>query len=184
MLFLDTGLRLAELTGLRRTDLHLDDGRLKVFGEGQKERIVPIGFRATGSLREYLANAGERRDSVFLNNDGSRLTPNTVKMLFGRLRARTGLPKLHPHLLRHTFATRFLMAGGDVFSLQEIVGHTTLEMTRRYVTLANSYVAIQHRRISPMDRWVADHGLAERADDTADAPDAVHEGRGMDVRAA
>ena len=162
----------------------LDEGWLKVFGKGQKERIVPFGLRATGSLREYLTGVGEHRDYVFLNADGSPLTQNAVKMLFGRLRARTGLPKLHPHLLRHTFATRFLMAGGDVFSLQAMLGHTTLEMTRRYVTLANSYVAIQHRRFSPMDRWVADYGLAERAGDTPDAPDAVHEGRGMDVRAA
>jgi integrase len=73
-------------------------------------------------------------------------------MLFTRLRRRTGIARLHPHLLRSTFATSYLVAGGDVFTLQNILGHTTLEMTRRYVALASSQVSIQHHRFSPMDR--------------------------------
>jgi len=69
-----------------------------------------------------------------------------------RLGEVSGVLKIHAHLCRHTFATRYLINGGDIFSLQQILGHATLEMVRRYVSLASSQVAIQHRRFSPMDR--------------------------------
>lgn len=153
-LFLDTGLRLSELVGLAIEGVHMKDGWLKVFGKGEKERIVPFGSRATKSLGHYLSFRPEEAETTafFVNRDGSAMTGNTVKMMFTRLRVRANLPRLHPHLLRHTFATSYLMAGGDVFSLQAILGHTTLEMTRRYVNLASSHVAVQHRRFSPMDR--------------------------------
>lgn len=154
-LFLDTGLRLSELVGLTIEDVHLQDGWQKVFGKGEKERIVPFGTRATKALGRCLSFYRPEEadtDSFFVNRDGSPITGNTVKMLFTRFRAKANVPRLHPHLLRHTFATSYLMAGGDVFSLQAILGHTTLEMTRRYVNLASSHVAIQHRRFSPMDR--------------------------------
>lgn len=62
------------------------------------------------------------------------------------------MTRLHPHLCRHTLATRYLINGGDVFSLQQILGHTTLEMVRRYVNLASAHVAVQHRKFSPMDQ--------------------------------
>lgn len=154
-LFLDTGLRLNELVGISLDDVHLQDGWLKVFGKGEKERIVPFGTRTTKVLSRYLSfYRPEDSDTVafFVNSDGSAITQNTIKMLFTRLRIRAKVPRVHPHLLRHTFATTYLMAGGDVFSLQAILGHTTLEMTRRYVNLASSHVAIQHKRFSPMDR--------------------------------
>lgn len=155
VLFLDTGLRLSELVDLAVTDLHLEDGWLKVFGKGGKERIVPFGSRATKVLNRYISffrPDDGATEALFVNADGTPITGNTVKMLFSRLRVRADLPRLHPHLLRHTFATSYLMAGGDVFSLQAILGHTTLEMTRRYVNLASTHVAVQHRRFSPMDR--------------------------------
>jgi integrase len=85
-------------------------------------------------------------------------------MLFARLRRRSGIARLHPHLLRHTFATNYLIAGGDVFTLQQILGHTTLEMTRRYVTLASTHVSLQHRKFSPMDRWGLPNANGKRSD--------------------
>jgi site-specific recombinase XerD len=153
-LFLDSGLRLTELVELSASDVHLAEGWLQVFGKGGKERIVPFGTRTTKVLSRYLSfYRPEETDteSFFVNADGSAITGNTIKMLFVRLRGRAKLPRVHPHLLRHTFATSYLMAGGDVFSLQAILGHTTLEMTRRYVSLASAHVAIQHERFSPMD---------------------------------
>jgi len=75
-----------------------------------------------------------------------------VKLIFGRLAEKSGIKRLHPHLCRHTFATNYLINGGDVFSLQQILGHSSLEMVRRYVTLASSQVRVQHRKFSPMDR--------------------------------
>ena len=71
--------------------------------------------------------------------------------MFARLARKSGIKRLHAHLCRHTFATRFLINGGDVFTLQQILGHSTLEMVRHYVNLASSYIAIQHQKFSPLD---------------------------------
>ncbi|MFC1892558.1 tyrosine-type recombinase/integrase [Chloroflexota bacterium] len=65
---------------------------------------------------------------------------------------KSGVTRLHAHLCRHTFATRFLINGGDVFTLQQILGHSTLEMVRHYVNLAANHIAMQHQRFSPLDR--------------------------------
>lgn len=155
VLFLDTGLRLSELVGLQNDDVHIKDSWLKVFGKGGKERIVPFGARTTKVLNRYASfyrPDDSISDTFFVNENGSPFTENALKQVFKRLQVRANLPRLHPHLLRHTFATSYLLAGGDVFSLQAILGHTTLEMTRRYVNLASAHVAIQQKRFSPMDR--------------------------------
>ena len=157
MLLLDTGLRIRELTNLKMEDINMDQGVLKVMGKGQKERIVPIGNSAQRSLQKYLfryrqepAHAGI--DNVFLSTSGTPLTENSVKLMFTRMARRSGVIRLHAHLCRHTFATRFLINGGDVFSLQQILGHSTLEVVRHYVNLASSHITMQHRRFSPLDR--------------------------------
>jgi integrase/recombinase XerD len=75
----------------------------------------------------------------------------TVEKLFQRVKQRAGIAKLHPHACRHTFAVRYLVHGGDAFSLQKILGHTSLEMTRKYVNLASEDVKEEHRCFSPMD---------------------------------
>jgi site-specific recombinase XerD len=155
VLFLDTGLRLSELLSLQLDEIHFEGQWLKVMGKGQKERIIPFGARAAQLLIRYIHQGRFdplKRPELFLGIDGEPISGNTIKMLFTRLRRRSGINRLHPHLLRHTFATSYLVAGGDVFTLQSILGHTTLEMTRRYVALASSQVSIQHHRFSPMDR--------------------------------
>ena len=155
ILFLDTGLRLSELLTLDMKDLHLEEGYAKVMGKGQKERIVPFGSSAQKALMKYIyhfrpeALNGER---VFLNLDGRSMTETGLKLIFRRLAIVSGVTRLHMHLLRHTFAVNYLMNGGDVFTLQQILGHTTLEMVRRYVNLANAHVMIQHKKFSPVDR--------------------------------
>jgi site-specific recombinase XerD len=75
-----------------------------------------------------------------------------LKLMFSRLAKASGIRRLHAHLCRHTFATRFLINGGDIFTLQQILGHSTLEMVRHYVNLASSHIAIQHQKYSPLDR--------------------------------
>jgi len=157
MLLLDTGLRIGELINLRMEDVHMDEGFLKVIGKGKKERIVPIGSNAQRALQRYLFRYRSKPiyqeiDNVFLYAYGKPLTENSIKLIFVRLAKRSGVYRLHAHLCRHTFATRFLINGGDVFILQQILGHSTLEMVRHYVNLASSHVAIQHQRFSPMDR--------------------------------
>jgi site-specific recombinase XerD len=157
MMLLDTGLRIGEIVRLKTDDLHLDEGIIKVLGKGKKERFVPIGTNSQRVLQRYLFRYRPRQndsqnDYVFLSTGGKPLTENSLKLMFARLARRSGVKRLHAHLCRHTFATKFLINGGDVFSLQQILGHSTLEMARHYVNLASNHVALQHRRFSPLDR--------------------------------
>jgi site-specific recombinase XerD len=153
-LMLDSGLRLSEVVGLRLADADIDAGHLKVMGKGSKERIVPFGAAAQKALwryRHHYRPETSSSDRFFLTIDGMAMTTAALVSLIKRVRTASGVSRLHPHLCRHTFATRYLINGGDVFSLQQILGHTTLEMVRKYVQLANAHVAVQHRRFSPMD---------------------------------
>ncbi|HEY87140.1 MAG TPA: tyrosine-type recombinase/integrase [Dehalococcoidia bacterium] len=155
--FLDTGLRLSELIGLKFDDAHIDQGYLKVMGKGAKERVVPIGSVAEKALQRYLFHFRpepffEDQDNFFLTLDGKPMSINSVQTLFCRLAKKSGVKRFHAHLCRHTFATNYLINGGDVFSLQQILGHSSLEMVRRYVTLASAQVRVQHRKFSPMDK--------------------------------
>jgi len=157
MILLDTGLRIGELVNLKVGDVHMDEGYLKVLGKGKKERIVPIGNNAQRALQRYLFRFRPKpnnpvTDNAFLSIGSQPLTENSMKLMFTRLAKRSGVCRLHAHLCRHTFATRFLINGGDVFSLQQILGHSTLEVVRHYVNLASSHIAIQHQKFSPLDR--------------------------------
>lgn len=158
---LDTGLRCSELTGLGFDDAHLEEGYLRVLGKGNKERVVPLGVNGQRILLRYREHFRPQAQSAtinqfFLSLDGRPMTPNSVLQILHRLGKRAGVARLHPHLLRHTFATRFLINGGDVFTLQRILGHTTLSMVNHYVQLASSHVVIQHRKYSPMDALAVD----------------------------
>ncbi len=156
MILIDTGVRIGELVNLKMDDLHLGEGVFKVMGKGQKERIVPIGNSAQRALHKYLllrpkpAHAGI--DNVFLSIHGNALSENSMKLMFARLSRRSKVKRLHAHLCRHTFATRFLMNGGDIFTLQRILGHSSLEMVRHYANLASSDIVMQHQKFSPLDR--------------------------------
>ncbi|MBA3779921.1 MAG: tyrosine-type recombinase/integrase [Chloroflexi bacterium] len=154
LVFLDTGLRLSELASLRVGDVR-PDGTLHVMGKGAKERIVPIGSTARRGLVRYLAT---RRALVptaplFESRQRRGLTPRGVQQAIARLGRRAGVgTRCSPHTFRHTFARGYLVNGGDVFSLQQILGHATLDMVRRYVTLSESDLVARHRAASPADR--------------------------------
>jgi len=157
ILFLDTGLRCSELKNFELDDINIQGGYLKVMGKGSKERVVPFGAATQKALLRYALHFRPEPFNPIINNffltlDGKPITTNCIKMIFQRIGKKSRVNRLHPHLCRHTFATCYLINGGDVFSLQQILGHTTLEMVRRYVTLASAQVTIQHRKFSPMDR--------------------------------
>lgn len=157
LILLDTGLRCSELANLKLDDVNIDDGHLKVMGKGGKERIVPFGVVAQRALLRYLSHFRASplfpgTDSFFLTLEGLPLGRNSVKMMFQRLAMKCRIKRLHPHLCRHTFATNYLINGRDVFTLQQILGHTSLEMVRRYISLASAHVTVQHRKFSPMDK--------------------------------
>ena len=155
---LDTGLRLSELCNLRFDDARIEEGYLKVTGKGNKERVVPIGSTGQRVLWRYVFHfrpepLGESNNYLFLTLDGKGLRPNAVKLLLKRWGRRAGVPRLHAHLCRHTYATNFLdYKCGDVFRLQQILGHSTLEMVRRYVHYASARDMMQGRVSSPLDQ--------------------------------
>jgi site-specific recombinase XerD len=157
IVMLDTGVRLSELCDLSFEDAHIEQGYLKVMGKGRKERMVPIGASAQKMLWRYIIHFRPETmvkddNYLFLTLDGKPLRANAVKLLIKRWGKKAGVPRLHAHLCRHTFATNYLIHNcGDVFRLQQILGHTTLEMVRRYVHYASSQAMINSKSSSPMD---------------------------------
>jgi site-specific recombinase XerD len=154
---LDSGIRLSELCNLDLPDAHLEDGYFKVMGKGAKERLVPIGSGAQKMLWRYVIHFRPQpspgNNRLFLTIDGEPLSANAVKHMLKAWGKAAGVPRLHAHLCRHTFATNFLTSNcGDVFRLQQILGHTTLEMVRRYVHLASAQAMVKGRPASPLDR--------------------------------
>ena len=157
-LFLDAGLRLNELVSIRRSMIHVQERYVIVDGKGNKQRAVPFGNQTKELLLLYLRIAPSspalflsirEEDGVFLP-----ITEATVKMMFRRLKPI--VPRIHPHLLRHTFATRYLENGGNIYSLQMLLGHTSLEMVKRYLHLAQRRVVREFINFSPLDRFTSD----------------------------
>ena len=155
---LDTGIRCSELTNLKLTDVNLESRLLKVWGKGSKERIVPIGALAQKMLWRYTIHFRPEplvKDDnyLFLALDGKPLRANAIKLLIKRWGKKAGIPRLHAHLCRHTFATNYLTHNcGDVFRLQQILGHNSLEMVRRYVHYASTQALINGKTLSPVDQ--------------------------------
>lgn len=131
-MFYSTGMRLSELAGLNDPDVDLVSDQVKLRGKGKKERIVPVGSRATAALRRYLRRRGEGR-AVFVNNRGKRLSPRGIQLAMKRLfETLSRGTNLHVHTLRHSFATHLLDAGADLRSVQELLGHASLGTTQVY----------------------------------------------------
>jgi site-specific recombinase XerD len=155
--FLDVGLRLAELVNLPEPDVHLEEQYVKVMGKGAKERMVAFGTTTRNNLLSYYLHfRGEPAhpgvNNFFLTIDGYPLDKEAVKSLLNRIGKAAGVPRLHAHLCRHTYATNFLVNGGNVLLLKQNLGHTTLTMVDHYVHLATSRVAILSREFSPLDK--------------------------------
>jgi integrase/recombinase XerC len=137
-----SGLRVSELTGLNLADMDRKEQMLRVRGKGSKERIVPFGGKAEQALEAYspvrehiLSKAGSRgnQQAVFLNHLGSRLTPRSVARVVKKyVRLFDINLNLHPHSLRHAFATHLLADGADLRAIQELLGHSSLSTTQRY----------------------------------------------------
>ncbi|GFE62095.1 tyrosine recombinase XerC [Geobacter sp. AOG2] len=134
-LLYSSGLRVSELTGLDIGDIDLAGGMVRVMGKGGKERIVPVGSRATLAVREYLAQRGEPAGSgaLFLNTRGQRINRRSVARIVDAHVLRVAAFKhISPHTLRHTFATHMLEGGADLRSIQELLGHASLSTTQKY----------------------------------------------------
>lgn len=156
VLILDTGLRVSEVLGLKKDRVDFQAGVLRVMGKGAKEREVPFSSVAKQALWNYIVRRGEipGQDVVFVSQYGQRLDRCWMQKALRCVNQKVGLQgvRLSPHTLRHTFATQYIINGGDAFSLQEILGHSTLNMVKIYVMLANRDLAMLHQRFSPMER--------------------------------
>lgn len=158
LMMLDTGLRISEVVGLQLGNVHIEDRLVRVTGKGNKQRVVPLGQYLARQLWRYMVQSRPEPalptlDQVFLSRNGTRMTKDTVRgrmLYYGRKAGITGV-RISPHTLRHTAAISYLRNGGDVFSLQRLLGHSTLEMTRRYCQVADTDVQKVHRTASPVD---------------------------------
>jgi integrase/recombinase XerD len=138
------GLRVSEAVGLDRTGVDLDGRLVHCVGKGDKERVVPIGRHAVEALRRYLARGRtyldrRHRPELFLNAQGGPLTRAGAFLILRRLAAKAGLEpeRVHPHLLRHSFATHLLEGGADLRSVQELLGHADLATTELYTHVSD-----------------------------------------------
>jgi site-specific recombinase XerD len=158
LLMLDSGMRVSELCGIELEDLRLEEGIIKVLGKGNKERLIPVGKQVQKLLWHYINRFRPEPMKpqcriLFLTDDGYPMHRERVGEIFkryGNLADIQGV-RCSPHTFRHTAAVSFLRNGGDVFSLQRLLGHSSLEMTRRYSELADIDIQRAHRRASPVD---------------------------------
>jgi integrase/recombinase XerC len=157
------GLRVSELVGLNLNQVNLDTSEIRVWGKGSKERVVLMGRPATEALRNYLEQSrpkllGEKRNNaLFLNRYGQRIPERRVQKMLEDYAARAGIEKrVHPHILRHTFATHLLDGGADLRVVQELLGHAQLSSTQIYTHVTKS----QARKV-----YLSAHPLAKEKDD-------------------
>ena len=155
-LLYDSGLRASELCGLDIGDIHWGEYQLRVVGKGRKERLVPFSPATQRALRKYLTLreqfALDGQDAVFISPEGQRLTRDALTHAIKRLGRKAGIPRLHPHLLRHSAAVAAIMNGADQFALKRILGHSQLSTTDQYVDFAQQHLAARHKQFSPMSR--------------------------------
>ncbi|MBU6247028.1 MAG: tyrosine recombinase XerC [Xanthomonadaceae bacterium] len=142
-LFYSSGLRLSELCGLCWQDLDLDGGEVRVLGKGRKTRIVPVGRQAVAALRALGTREGIGPGApVFRGRGGAPISPRTVQARLKTLALRQGSARrIHPHLLRHTFASHMLESSGDLRAVQELLGHADIATTQIYTHLDFQHLA-------------------------------------------
>jgi integrase/recombinase XerD len=178
------GLRVSEAMGLEKAGVDLDDRLVRVIGKGGKERAVPIGRHAAEALRRYLARGrpfldSRHRPELFLNARGGPLTRAGAFLILRKLAEKAGLDPLrvHPHLLRHSFATHLLEGGADLRSVQEMLGHADLSTTELYTHVTDRRRRELYYRAHPHARRSTEAQIVDRsARRTADGPDV---GRGV-----
>ena len=145
-LFYSSGLRLAELVGLDLSALDFSDAAVRVTGKGSKTRIVPLGSHAIAALQAWLALRGERvkadETALFVSRNGRRISTRAVQLRMKEWGIRQGIASgVHPHLLRHSFASHVLQSSGDLRAVQEMLGHASISTTQVYTHLDFQYLS-------------------------------------------
>ncbi|WP_269523378.1 site-specific tyrosine recombinase XerD [Coraliomargarita parva] len=155
-LFYSSGLRVSELCGLLLQNVNLDDGYVRVFGKGSKERIAPIGNPATHAIRDYLSAGrphfiqSKTGSELFLSQRGSAISRKMVWVMIKAYARKVGIQKpIKPHLLRHSFATHLLEGGADLRAIQEMLGHADIATTQIYTAVQSARLADEHALYHP-----------------------------------
>jgi integrase/recombinase XerD len=154
LILLDTGIRLGELHRLKLGDVNLESGEIYIRphrdGRKSRARTVQIGARTKQAIWKYIAKQQSQPNQSQSLFD---LQPASIRTLINRIGANAHVSHCHPHRFRHTFAITFLRNRGDVFRLQKLMGHKTLEMTMKYLRIVQTDLADVHRTASPVDNW-------------------------------
>lgn len=155
LLLLDSGLRCGEVASLKTDRVHLNERYIIVSGKCDKERISPI---SSSTAKELLKFSLIRPQCIyfFSSSDGTPITVYTIKNFFRDLKKVKGLERIYPHLLRHTFATMYLENGGNIYNLQSILGHTSLEMVKRYLHMSRFAVLRDFDSLNPCNKIFKD----------------------------
>jgi len=153
-LLYSAGLRLSELAGADIDRIDLERGEIRVWGKGQKERIVPVGAPAQAAIRAWLALRatipGADSDALFIGKSGARMGVRTIERRLASCARRPGLSRhVHPHMLRHSFASHLLQSSGDLRAVQELLGHASIASTQVYTHLDFQYLAKAYDQAHP-----------------------------------
>lgn len=154
LLLLDTGIRASELCDLKM--LNLQHNSIKVFGKGSKERLLPISNRTLQAIQDYLANERGRvsmKSILFVTRKKNALTNDVLYHQIVHAGDRAGVYQAHTHKFRHTFAINFLRNGGNIYALQMMLGHASLEMVKRYLAIVQADLENVHEVASPVKNW-------------------------------
>jgi len=139
-----SGLRVSETVNINIADFEEDMTFLRVLGKGSKTRLVPMGRFAVTAINNWLTEREKivaNTDALFLNSKGTRLTVRSVQLRLKKMAVKQGLPPIHPHMLRHSFATHMLESSGDLRTIQELLGHSSLSTTQIYTKLDYQHLA-------------------------------------------
>lgn len=155
-----SGLRASELCGLEIQSVNFDEGLIRVRGKGSKERIVPVGRRARQAIFAYLSEDGRPRlakpktgSALFISTWGKAISRKTLWVILQEIVSNAGIEKkIHPHQLRHAFATHLLANGADLRVIQEMLGHADIGTTQIYTAVERSRLTDEHRRTHPRSR--------------------------------
>jgi len=167
LLLLDTGIRVSELVGIDLNDVNLIEGYIKIrHAKGGNERLIPIGSLVQKSLWKYINSSRpkpltQKVTRLFLSNHGVPLTRSGVQQMIRRYGRQANIDgvRCSPHTFRHSFAKHYLLNGGDIFSLQRILGHSSLASVRNYLNLFAVDIKKQHQRFSPVDNLAENRSI-------------------------
>lgn len=158
-LFYSSGLRISELCALTLQQVDLENGFVRVFGKGAKERVVPLGAKARDAVQAYLGSARPKLvkprtgSELFLSERGKAISRKTLWVIVKNAAKRAGIEKpVKPHLLRHSFATHLLGGGADLRAIQEMLGHASIGTTQIYTAVETSRLRDQHAKFHPRNK--------------------------------